>query len=245
MIREVDLAGNTIRELDVNTLNQRLASAGFNLVVDTMHHDVTPLPNGHLLVIVNSTKQFVNLPNYPGTTTVLGDQIVDLDPTWNPVWVWDSFDHLDINRHPLLFPDWTHTNAVIYSKDDGNIIVSMRHQNWLLKLSYAQGQGNGNILWHLGYGGDFTLVGGTDPTDWFSAQHGPSFASVNTTGVFSLAVFDDGNDRQLAPGAACGTPVQTFCYTSCACYSTGDVLQLDEAAKTATVTFRDVPNLFS
>lgn len=244
-IREVDLAGNTIRELDINTLNQRLASAGFNLVVDTMHHDVTPLPNGHLLVIVNSTQQFTNLTGFTGTTTVLGDQIVDLDPNWNPVWVWNSFDHLDINRHPILFPDWTHSNAVIYSSDDGNIIISMRHQNWLLKINYDNGQGDGSIIWHLGYGGDFTLMGGTDPTDWFSAQHGPSFASSNTTGVFSLAVFDDGNDRQLAPGASCGTPVQSFCYTSCACYSTGDILQLDENAKTATLKFQDVPNAFS
>lgn len=245
VIREIDLAGNTIRELDLNTLNQRLASAGFNLVADTMHHDVTPLPNGHLLVIVNSTQQFSNLTGIQGTTTVLGDQIVDLDPNWNPVWVWNSFDHLDINRHPIQFPDWTHSNAVIYSKDDGNIIISMRHQNWLLKINYDNGQGDGSVIWHLGYGGDFTLEGGTDPTDWFSAQHGPSFVSTNTTGTFTLAVFDDGNFRQLAPGAACGTPVQQFCYTSCACYSTGDVLQLDENAKTATLVFQDVPNLFS
>lgn len=245
VIREVDLAGNTIRELDINTLNQRLAAAGFNLLADTMHHDVTPLPNGHTLVIVNSTEPFANLTGYPGTTTVLGDQIVDLDPNWNPVWVWNSFDHLDINRHPIHFPDWTHTNAVIYSKDDGNIIVSMRHQNWLLKINYNNGQGDGSVLWHLGYQGDFTLEGGTNPTDWFSAQHGPSFVSSNTTGVFSLALFDDGNDRQLAPGAPCGTPAQTFCYTMCACYSTGDVFQLDEGAKTATLVFQDVPNLFS
>lgn len=245
VIREVDLAGNTIRELDVNTLNQRLASAGFNLVADTMHHDVTPLPNGHLLVIVNSTQQFTNLTGIQGTTTVLGDQIVDLDPNWNPVWVWNSFDHLDINRHPILFPDWTHSNAVIYSKDDGNIIISMRHQNWLLKINYDNGQGDGSVIWHLGFGGDFTLKGGTDPTDWFSAQHGPSFVSTNTTGTFTLTLFDDGNFRQLAPGAACVTPAQQFCLTTCACYSTGDVFQLDENAKTATLVFQDVPNLFS
>ena len=38
-------------------------------------------------------------------------------------------------------PDWTHTNAVVYSKDDGNIIVSSRHQNWILKVDYADGMG--------------------------------------------------------------------------------------------------------
>lgn len=246
-IREVDLAGNTIRELSLDTLNSRLAANGFNLVADTMHHDVTPLPNGHLLILVNSTRQFTNLTGYPGTTNVLGDQVVDLDPNWNPVWVWNSFDHLDVNRHPMAFPDWTHTNAIIYSQDDGNIIISMRHQNWLLKINYDNGQGDGSILWHLGEGGDFTLVGGTDPTDWFWAQHGPSFASVNTTGVFSLAVFDDGNDREFASGATCAPPIpsQLDCLSTCACYSTGEVFQLDESAKTATITFHDFPSLYS
>lgn len=241
---EVDLAGNSIRQLDIATLNQRLAAAGFNIVAATMHHDVTPLPNGHFLILVNMTKPFTNLPGFPGTTNVAGDQIIDLDPNWNPVWVWNSFDHLDINRHPMNFPDWTHSNAIIYSKDDGNIILSIRHQNWIIKINYNNGQGDGSILWHLGEGGDFKLVGGTDPTDWFWAQHWPNFASTNTTGVFSLAVFDDGDDRQL-PAGTTGAPPQGNCLSSIACYSTGEVLQLDENAMTATITFHDFPNLYS
>ena len=110
-------------------------------------------------------------------TTVTGDVIIDLDQNHKPVWLWNEFDHLDVNRQPMGFPDWTHTNAVIYSADDGNLIISIRHQNWLVKIDYANGTGAGDILWKLGYQGDFTLVGGTDPTDWFYAQHGPSFAT--------------------------------------------------------------------
>lgn len=241
---EVDLAGNTIRELDIATLNQRLAAAGFNLVAGTMHHDVTPLPNGHFLILVNSSQQFTNLPGYPGTTTVTGDQIIDLDPNWNPVWMWNTFDHLDVNRHPMNFPDWTHSNAIVYSKDDGNIILSVRHQNWLLKINYDNGQGDGSIIWHLGEGGDFKLMGGTDPTDWFWAQHGPSFVSSNTSGVFSLALFDDGDDREYPAGATGGSP-QANCLSNIACYSTGEVFQLDESAMTATITFHDFPSLYS
>lgn len=245
VLREVDLAGNTIQELSLAALNSRLAAAGFNLTADAMHHDVAILPNGHLLLIVNSTRQFSNLAGFPGTTTVLGDQIVDLDPDWNPDWVWDSFDHLDINRHPMNFPDWTHANAVIYSPDDGNIIVSMRHQNWLVKINYDDGHGDGSVLWRLGEGGDFTLHGGVDPTDWFWAQHAPSFASLDTSGNFSLAVFDDGNDRQFPPGTVCGPPQPGVCNSACTCFSTGEVLHLDESAKTATLAVKDVPNLYS
>jgi hypothetical protein len=57
-----------------------------------------------------------------------------------------EFDHLDINRRPYLFPDWTHTNAILYSADDGNLIISIRHQNWLVKVDYANGMGAGYHL---------------------------------------------------------------------------------------------------
>ncbi len=39
-------------------------------------------------------------------------------------------------------------------------------------------------MWRLGEGGDFKLVNATDPTDWFYAQHGMSYFTPNTTGVF-------------------------------------------------------------
>jgi hypothetical protein len=92
------------------------------------------------------------------------------------------------------------------------LIVSLRHQNWLLKIAYANGSGAGDIIWHLGYQGDFALVGGTDPTDWFYAQHGPSFASTNTSGNFTLAVFDNGDDRVFPSGVTCGTSGKPPCH---------------------------------
>ena len=53
----------------------------------------------------------------------------------------------------ICIPDWTHTNAIIYSADDGNLIISIRHQNWLVKIDYNNGAGTGDILWHLGLSG--------------------------------------------------------------------------------------------
>ncbi|HVB58120.1 MAG TPA: aryl-sulfate sulfotransferase [Candidatus Acidoferrales bacterium] len=236
LIREIDLAGNTIRELNIGNFNARLASAGFSVTAQDFHHDILPLPNGHFIVLASITKQFSNLPGLAGTTTVLGDILVDLDTNWNPVWVWNAFDHLDINRRPYLFPDWTHSNAILYSPDDGNLILSMRHQSWLLKLDYNNGKGAGDILWHLGYQGDFALQGGTDPTDWFYAQHGPSFFSPNTTGQFSMGVFDNGDDRVYPPGQTC----QSLGLPQCP-YSSVVALKIDETAKTATIVFHDKP----
>lgn len=250
-IREVNLGGDTVREISMDDLNAELANATCaecNVTLDTFHHDVTALPNGHWLVIANTTMDLSStttpaLTNAgSGTTTVLGDVIVDLDQNMKPVWVWNEFNHLDPNRHPMNLPDWTHTNAVIYSPDDGNILISIRHQNWIVKVNYADGAGDGSILWRLGQGGDFTLKGGTDPTDWEYAQHGPSFFSSNTTGVFSLGVFDNGNDRMFPPGVTCGTAGAPPCL-----YSTVPVWQIDEGAKTATLTFHKIlpANLYS
>ena len=75
-----------------------------------------PLPNGHWLVLANTVKQLSSTTTPPLTNTapayVLADVIIDLDENLQPVWAWNEFNHLDPNRHPYLFPDWTHTNAV-------------------------------------------------------------------------------------------------------------------------------------
>ncbi|HUX43478.1 MAG TPA: aryl-sulfate sulfotransferase [Terracidiphilus sp.] len=234
-VREVDLAGNTIREITLSNLSAALAAKGYNFNLGSFHHDLLALPNGHWILLASLYKSFNNLPGYPGTTNVLGDVVIDVDQNGQPVWVWNTFDHLDINRHPYLFPDWTHGNALLYSADDHDLIFSMRHQNWVIKIDYADGQGSGKILWRLGEGGDFTLQNGVDPTDWFYAQHGPSFFSANTAGVFRLGVMDNGDDRQLPGGAVCGTTGEP------ACYSTASIYQVDESAMTATLVSQYKP----
>ena len=236
IIQEVDLGGDVIWQLTAAQLNAELAAAtctGCNIKIVGTHHDFAILPNGHLIVI-GAVDQVIS------GTNVTGDVLIDLDQNRNPVWVWNEFDHLDITRRPYMYPDWTHTNAVIYSPDDGNLIVSMRHQNWLVKVDYENGAGSGDVIWHLGYQGDFTLLnadGSTaDPTNWFFAQHGPSFTTPNTTGKFGLAIFDDGDDRGVVDvaGGTCGVAGQPACYTAV------PVLNLDETAMTATLAFDPV-----
>src|SRR5581483_4483402 len=170
IMREIDLAGNTIREMDTGQLSQSMQSLGYNFAPTGYHHDVLPLENGHLILLTNFTKNFTDLPGYPGTTAVLGDGIVDLDENWTPVWAWSSFDHLDVNRHPFGLPDWTHGNALAYSASDGNLLYSMRNQSWVIKIDYNNGAGTGNVLWKLGYQGDFSLANAIDPIAWFYAQ---------------------------------------------------------------------------
>ena len=241
-IREIDLAGNIVREISTNDLNAKLQAAGYDLTLQEFHHDVTPLPNGHWLVLSNVIRPFTDLPGYPGVTNVLGDVVIDLDENLQPVWVWNEFDHFDVNRHPMQFPDWTHTNAVVYSPSDSNIFVSMRHQNWVVKVDYRDGAGTGDVLWRLGQGGDFTLQGGVDPTDWQYAQHYPSLFSPNSSGEFSLGLMDNGDDRIFSTGVNCGTSGAPACL-----YTTIPVFQIDEIAKTANLTFHQIlpPSLYN
>jgi len=232
--REVDLAGNTVREITLDTLNSRLSQAGINLTLQDIHHDILLLPNGHWIMLAETLKQI------PPLGSVLGDVLIDLDPNMVPVWSWSTFDHLDVNRHPMGLPDWTHSNALLYSPDDGNLILSMRHQHWVIKIDYNNGLGAGDIIWRLGEGGDFTLSGGTDPDDWFYAQHGPFFVSPNTAGQFSMILFDNGNNRIYPPADPCTTSPTPACN-----FSTVPMFQIDENAHTASITFHDTLPVFS
>jgi len=234
VLREIDLAGNTVWELTASQLQQELSNAGDfpGATVIGMHHDFLELPNGDIVVPVSLQKQFSDLTGISGTVTVTGDALVELDHSHNPVWTWSEFDHMDVNRHPFNFPDWTHTNAVIYSPSDRNLIVSIRHQNWIIKIDYKGGHGTGNIIWRLGYQGDFALIGGTDPIDWFYAQHGPWIFSPNSTGIYTMGVMDNGNDRVVDnAGDLCGTQGQI------SCSSRAVALQIDESRMTATLVW--------
>jgi arylsulfate sulfotransferase len=239
VVREVDLTGKTVHQFTVADLNQWLAAAGYTWTANAIHHDFVSLPNGHLLILVNSDRTYNNLTGISGATDVIGDSIIDLDPDFNPVWVWSAFDHLDVNRHPMLFPDWTHSNALLYSPDDGNLVLSIRHQSWVIKIDYEDGQGTGDILWKLGNGGDFTLLNSTSPADWFYAQHFANIISPNSAGDFQLALFDNGDNRILDnSGTICGANGAP------ACYSRPAIFEVNEAAKTAQVVWSD-PTVYS
>ncbi len=244
-VREVDLAGNTIRTITMDSLNQKLAASnlrdaqGNSYQFKNFHHSVLILPNGHLVLLADYSRPYTNLPGYPGTTNVLGDALVDVDQNGNPDWVWNTFDHLDVNRHPMNFPDWTHSNDMLYSSDDHNVLLSMRHQNWVIKIEFLDGKGSGRVMWRLGEGGDFKLVGATDPTDWFYAQHGMSYFTPNTTGVFRLGQMDNGNDRIFPTGQVFCKPMSA---PTASCYSTMPLLELNESNMTATMITHYIPS---
>jgi arylsulfate sulfotransferase len=237
LIREIDLAGNTIREMDSTAISSKLHAAGHSQNVLNFHHDFLPLANGHIILLGQTTKHFTNLVGYPGTTTVYGDMLIDLDQGWNPVWVWSAFDHLDVNRHLQAFPDWTHSNAIVYNPSDGNLMLSIRHQSWIVGIDYQNGSGSGNLLWRLGDQGDFNLAGG-DASQWFYAQHFPYLVSVNGPQI-TLAVFDNGNLRVLdSHGDTCGGLGPD-------CFTRATLFKFDQGTMQAQLVWQYAPGFFS
>jgi arylsulfate sulfotransferase len=241
IMQEVDLTGNVVWQMTHTDLNNALAEAtcaGCNITIVGTHHDFTLLPNGHLIVLASELKFFPSLDGYPAGIDVLGDVIIDFNRNRKPVWIWSTFDHLDVNRHPMGLPDWTHSNTIVYSPDDHNLILSMRDQSWVIKIDYNNGKGTGNIVWKLGYQGDFALLNGTDPIDWQYAQHDFNIISSSSADVFDAALFDNGNHRVLdVSGITCGSTT--------ACYSRSVNFHIDEGARTAALTWVDTLNEFS
>jgi arylsulfate sulfotransferase len=229
VLRETDLASNPLRETNLDAVNAQLTAMGHEMIY-SFTHDVQRLPNGQT-VVVGLAERTVNIHGTP--TDYIGDMIVVLDQSFQVTWAWDAFDYLDVNRGPTLgelvqpgvvgpasavptLPavDWLHVNAVSWSPGDGNLILSIRHQDWVIKIDYRNGVGDGHVVWRLGAGGDFA-VNSTDPNPWFSHQHDAHYIDDHT-----LILFDNGNIRQASDPNA---------------HSRGQVWVLDETKMTATL----------
>jgi arylsulfate sulfotransferase len=232
-VKEIDLAGNVRYQLSLTDINQGLTSIGASFQgLVSLHHDILKLPNGHLILLANYNKTFTD---QPGFSTVTGDALVDWDPQRQaPVWTWSTFDHIPLSHDPVSNTDWTHANAVIYSPDDGNLILSMRNQNWIVKINYQNGAGDGRILWLLGPGGDFSLPNGEAPIELNYGQHYPTILTPNSAGIFQLMFFNNGDNRLLdTSNNVCGTPGFAQCYSSV------PVFELNEYTSTAQVMLDD------
>jgi arylsulfate sulfotransferase len=238
VLREIDLVGDPVRETNLAAVNPQLRALGHEPIYG-WYHEVQHLPNGST-VALGITERTFNIDGTP--TNYVGTMVVVLDEDFQVTWAWDAFDHLDINRLPVLgeivdendvpvrvapiLPavDWLHNNAVTWSPADGNLILSLRTQDWVIKIDYRNGEGDGHVVWRLGQDGDFT-VNSTDPNPWFSHQHQAHYIDDST-----LILMDNGNTRHASdPNAD----------------SRGQVWRLDEQNMTATLAFNVDLGLYS
>ncbi len=241
LLVQVDLAGNKLLATNAQRVSEQLIAAGTD-PIDDFSHDVIQLPNGDIAALCSVERLYP--PGTQGSATtvdIVGEMIVLLDKNLQLKWHWNAYDHLDINRRATLNDtcqaglqgcpqlklassanDWTHGNSIIYLPSSGDFLVSMRNQDWAIKVDYANGTGSGNVLWRLGAGGDFA-ISSTDPSPWFTHQHDVGYEQGNED---LLTVFDNGNTRKaMNPGKKES--------------SRGQSLLLDEGNLTATLTVND------
>ena len=237
IVREIDLAGDTLRQLALPQLNADLQSEGAGFQVAYLSHDILPLPTGHIVLIGDIFKTYTDLTCCAGQSVrVQGSVLIDLNANWVPDWTWNPFNHLNVNRTFMNFPDWIHGNAILYTADH-DLLFSMRHQSWIVKIDYADAGGTGAVLWKLGDGGDFTLTP-NDPSQWFYGQHKPTILADNGHEM-TLAVWDDGNYRVMnSSGVECGVGGGPPCYSRAVVY------QINQDAHTAQEIFQYTPGPF-
>jgi arylsulfate sulfotransferase len=246
VLSEVDLAGNTIRQTNIDRIAEQLEERGIHSVckangqqcVPGFHHDAIRLPNGHTIVIASLERMMPDgAQGSEDPIDVIGVLLLDLDEDFQLKWHWSAFDHLDISRAALggekcngpvggggcspvfLAPaanDWLHGNAVSYSRADGNLTLSMPEQDWVIKIDYQDGKGNGKVVWRLGDGGDFKIES-TEKFPWFSYEHDAGF---EPPGSDTLLLLDNGQRHKKKDPEA---------------HTRGQYWKVDEKAHTATL----------
>ena len=199
ILREIDLPGHTLRETNVKRVSDQLLDMGWQEGITSFHHEAIRLPNGHTLVLCSNERIFpAGTQGSTGPIDIIGDAVVDLDQNFQVAWAWNAFDHMDIARKAILNEtcaaggggcppltlgtlanDWLHSNSLNYIPANGDFLISIRHQDWVVRINYNNGTGPGDVVWRLGKDGDFALSS-PDPYPWFSHQHDSGYDSGYT-----------------------------------------------------------------
>ncbi|MBD3672823.1 MAG: aryl-sulfate sulfotransferase [Planctomycetaceae bacterium] len=223
---EINLLGEVVREWHAANVGPPPNPDSIPIDCDTLHHEILPMPDGKFLALSTTMRQlddyYPDLPNLRknNQADVVGDEIVEFGVDGKVLRRLDLFEHLDHTRisHGAFgnfwnnkytetgvknTEDWSHANAIIPTDEEDWIILSLRHQDCLVKIHFPTGE----IRWILG-----------DPAEWKSPwkekllrqkgewiwpyhQHGPQLTSRGT-----LLMYDNGNYRSILPDDGTAAP---------------------------------------
>lgn len=215
---EIDLSGRIVRRWDAANRNRQVHDGAIPVAVDSFHHDVIPLDES-TFVALSSTMRLVS-PYYDPSynrrrkipqANVIGDEIVEMSQAGDILRRYSLFELLDVQRIgygsldgfwdirgyedvPGGTFDWSHSNSVTHDPRDDSLIVSVRHQDAVIKIDRQTGQ----LKWILGTPRNWKGVHKTkwlrplSPPKWQYHQH-----AVELTPSGTLLLFDNGNSRAV------------------------------------------------
>lgn len=221
---EIDLLGNVVRSWVAARRPAGPAPEAILIDVQSLHHQPHLLPNGNFLAMAANTRVIENYrssdsdPEAPRADKgVVGDKVIEFTPEGDVVWAWDSFEHLDVNRigyhtfEPFWdtrgFPnhaDWTHGNGVHHDPRDNGVLISLKHQDAVLKVDRT-----GEIQWILGHHKDWSaalqprLLTPIGDLVWFWHGHNPRVTSKGTIIMYDNAILQAWPFDPPKPPAEC------------------------------------------
>lgn len=162
---EMDMLGNPVREWKAMGKSKNEISE-MPVATSSFHHEVFPMQSGNFLTLSIEARSFDNYPtnawksNTPTETTmVAGDLVVEFAANGRIVNQWSLLNLLDPYRigydslgkywdsfFGTKTRDWSHANSVIHDPGDDSVIVSLRHQDAVVKFSRKTGE----LIWILG-----------------------------------------------------------------------------------------------
>ncbi len=238
---ELDVRGAApLRRWHAANLLKERPPGSIPVACDTFHHELLPLTEERWAVL---STELVKL-DYPTSETdpdaprlptwVVGDVVVEFEPASGAVLREISMlELLDPQRLGYLSlsglyngpygkrtADWSHGNAILHDPRDDSYILSLRHQDALVKVARATGE----VVWILGDPKGWEepwrakLLRAPDDFPWPYHQHAPSFTPDG-----DILLFDNGNFRALPHDPP--LPAEE-------CRSRAQILRVDEAART-------------
>ncbi len=184
----------------------------FPVAAESFHHEIFEMANGNFLVLSVETRDLADYPSSDtdpdapkGTATVVGDVVVEFTRDGQVVDEWKLLDSLDPYRFGYgVFDgywerkgivdsvDWTHANAVVHDERDDSLILSLRHQDAVVKIDRK----TKSLKWILGTPEGWNapwsdkLLKPVGDVTWQFHQHNSLVTPEGT-----ILLFDNGNCR--------------------------------------------------
>ncbi len=244
-LTEVDMLGNASFAFVTDLLSGFSVPGATTLDTDTVHHDFLDLPisTGAEMSFLGSEQRM--LPNYPidevdpsmtePLAETVGDVILEMRRNGtivNRIRLTDILDPYRMTYDSLngfwnppynstRTRDWAHGNSLEYDHRDDAYIVSLRHQDAIVKIQRVTNE----VVWILGdprrWTGNLATKLLNPVGDNFSYPFHQHHANLSSRGT--LMVYDNGNNRAIPPEAPMARNDQ---------YSRGVEYEIDATAMT-------------